>query len=113
VLGDELRDLEDVALAFELEADLAETGQPDVHVGVEVEGPRCLDRVSGDLAVRQRGEVSLLARDPLNVERDDPLVREHQRRNPLPGRCLGGSLARNTQNPRPSGLGFFRSGGRI
>jgi methylglutaconyl-CoA hydratase len=74
VVGDQLAEAPDVGTALELEAHVAHAAEPQVELGVEVEVAGRLDGERLDLAVRQRGEVALLAGHPLHVHGDEPLV---------------------------------------
>ena len=65
--------LRDVALGGKFKLHLAKAGKPQLQFAVHIQHPGSFNAESGDIAVRQGGEVLLFAGDALDVYGDDRL----------------------------------------
>lgn len=75
--GDGLADGFNVGVACKLEFDLADTGQIDLQLGVQIKQAGGFQRKGADLAVRDGRVVLLFAGQALHVNGDDALVGEY------------------------------------
>ena len=76
VQGDHLANLCNVGIGGEFQLDLAEAGEPDLQLAVQIQDTGGLDGVGLNFAVGQGSEVLFLAGDALNIDCNDALVGE-------------------------------------